>query len=195
MKLSLEVFFLMNLRWKIIPIYKKGDPSNAGNHRPVSMLSSFSKVFERALDNRIFHFLNMYAVLSEHEYMPLRPTQLAVCKAINLIVELILTRQKHLTTHKLLLGRLGSFGLRGTCPVPPFEGQKASNNNHSRWKIIFFRIKSSGAGCSSDQFSSHLSGICRTAMCASMPIKLVSYSLSKLKLMNRYTREKIKPFQ
>lgn len=39
------------------PLFKKGDPKNVENYRPISLLSSFSKIFEAAMCNRIVNFL------------------------------------------------------------------------------------------------------------------------------------------
>lgn len=42
--------------WKLArlkPIFKKGDPTNVSNYRPISNLNSISKVFERCLLNRL----------------------------------------------------------------------------------------------------------------------------------------------
>ena len=38
---------------EIKPIYKKGDKSKISNYRPVSLLTSFSKVFEKIIYNRL----------------------------------------------------------------------------------------------------------------------------------------------
>jgi hypothetical protein len=38
---------------KIIPIFKKGDKEDASNYRPISITSSFSKVYEKVFLNRL----------------------------------------------------------------------------------------------------------------------------------------------
>jgi hypothetical protein len=38
---------------QVVPIYKKGDPTEPGNHRPISLTSVFRKLLERS----IHHFL------------------------------------------------------------------------------------------------------------------------------------------
>ena len=41
---------------KIISLFKKGDTAKLESSRPISLLSSFSKVFEKLLYQRIFNF-------------------------------------------------------------------------------------------------------------------------------------------
>jgi len=43
---------------EIKPIYKKGDKSNISNYRHISLLASFSKIFERLIYNRLYHHIN-----------------------------------------------------------------------------------------------------------------------------------------
>ena len=43
---------------KIIPIFKKDDPMLCVNYRPISLLSIFSKIFEKLIYNRMYSFLN-----------------------------------------------------------------------------------------------------------------------------------------
>ena len=42
---------------KIIPIFKSDNASLAQNYSPISILPAFSKIFERAVCNRVFQFL------------------------------------------------------------------------------------------------------------------------------------------
>ena len=42
---------------KVIPLFKKGDDKILSNYRPISLLSSISKVFEKVIYNQIYcHF-------------------------------------------------------------------------------------------------------------------------------------------
>ena len=56
---------------RVVPIFKSGDPSLLSNYRPISMLSLFSKFFEKIVYNLVFDFL------SDNEYcMQGRPQDL-----------------------------------------------------------------------------------------------------------------------
>ena len=48
---------------EVTPIYKKGDKSKACNWRPISILSPFSKIFEKYLYDQINNFINKYKIL------------------------------------------------------------------------------------------------------------------------------------
>ena len=43
---------------KVVPIFKAGDSSKITNYRPISVLSFFSKVFERVMCNHISDFID-----------------------------------------------------------------------------------------------------------------------------------------
>ena len=43
---------------KVIPLYKKGDKALLGNYRPISILPSISKIFERIIFNQINDLLH-----------------------------------------------------------------------------------------------------------------------------------------
>ena len=43
---------------RVVPIFKSGDPSSICNYRPISVLSFFSKIFERYMYNHVVQFMD-----------------------------------------------------------------------------------------------------------------------------------------
>ena len=66
---------------KVIPVFKKGDPNCIENYRPISILSCFSKIFEKCVYARTIKFLDKYNILTKSQFG---------------------FRSKHSTTHALL---------------------------------------------------------------------------------------------
>jgi hypothetical protein len=57
------------LKYSIVkPLYKKGDKTDLSNYRPISMLTSFSKVLEKALCNRFNEYLNNNNILNSQQF-------------------------------------------------------------------------------------------------------------------------------
>ena len=50
------------------PIFKKGATNQFTNYRPISLLSSFSKLLEKIAANQIMKYLNKFKLLYEHQY-------------------------------------------------------------------------------------------------------------------------------
>ena len=57
------------MKYSIVkPIFKKGNKMNPTNYRPISLLTSFSKVFEKALFNRLAANLNTNKLLTGNQF-------------------------------------------------------------------------------------------------------------------------------
>ena len=50
---------------KVVPIFKKGNTKDMSNYRPNSLLTSFSKIFDKVIHEQLYSFLNDNSLLSE----------------------------------------------------------------------------------------------------------------------------------
>ena len=53
---------------KVIPIFKKGDPSLLTNYRPISLLFTLSQIFKRAIFTQLYSFFITNKILCEQQY-------------------------------------------------------------------------------------------------------------------------------
>lgn len=53
---------------KVIPLYKKNDKTMLDNYRPISLLPSISKVFERIVYNQLYEYLTTNEILFKSQY-------------------------------------------------------------------------------------------------------------------------------
>ena len=53
---------------KIIPLHKGGKIDEINNYRPISILSSLSKIFEKVINKRFIDFLKKYNVISDYQF-------------------------------------------------------------------------------------------------------------------------------
>ena len=72
---------------KVVPIFKSGDSSKITNYRPISVLSFFSKVFERVMYNHIIDFIESLNVLYKYQFgfRHKHSTQQAIITLVNKI--------------------------------------------------------------------------------------------------------------
>ena len=112
----------------IYPIYKNGDSESVNNYRPISILSSLSKILEKIIYKRLISFLDKYKVLEDNQYgfRANRSTEDALMKLVNTAVQHIDKKMKTVgifldlskafdtVSIPLLLSKLEKNGIRGT---------------------------------------------------------------------------------
>ena len=113
---------------RVVPIFKQGSKTDVGNYRPISLLSSFSKIYEKLMYNRVMEFLNFNGILHEMQYgfRPGRSCEHALLKAQQVLLDSLSRRQVSLlllidfskafdmVEHSILLKKLEHYGIRGT---------------------------------------------------------------------------------
>ena len=112
---------------EVIPIFKKGDNQDLTNHRPISLLSPFSKLLERHIHTEITNWINKYNLLTPYQYgfRKNSSTEQAITQIAEEISEnmqngyttctVFLDFRKAFDTidHQILLSKLYKFGIRG----------------------------------------------------------------------------------
>ena len=53
---------------KVIPLFKVGLKESLENYRPISLLNSLSKIFERIIFNRMYNFANKQKIFYEKQF-------------------------------------------------------------------------------------------------------------------------------
>lgn len=109
------------------PFLKQGDPQDVTNYRPISLISTFSKIFERIVNKRLVTYLEQNSILSpcQHGFRQLRSTETALIDFIEQIVSHIDKKQIALgiyidfskafdcVNHEILLLILQNLGVQG----------------------------------------------------------------------------------
>ena len=124
---------------KVIPIHKKESPTDPSNYRPISLLSVFSKIFEKLINRRLYDFLDKLNIFY--------PLQFGF-------------REKHSTNHALIsitdANRNTIDNQKYGCGVLIDLKKAFDTVNHS---ILLRKLEHYGIrGVALDWFTSYLSG-------------------------------------
>ena len=112
---------------RVCPIFKDGCKKTLSNYRPISLLPSFSKIYEKAMYKRLQRYLdskkilikNQYGFRTKHSsYMAILDMCDNISKSFDngeFSVGIFIDLQKAFNTlnHEILLAKLRHYGIRG----------------------------------------------------------------------------------
>ena len=112
---------------KVIPLFKKGDPTSINNYRPISLLLALSKIFKRVIYNQINNYFTLNNPYYERQYgfRSKHSTELAALDIIdtitsrmekgNIPITIYLDSSKAFDTlnHTILMNKLKFYGIQG----------------------------------------------------------------------------------
>lgn len=113
---------------KVVPIYKKGERYEISNYRPVSILPSVSKIYERVMYNRLVDHLQNNNLFDEqqHGFRKGKSTTSALLDFSETIIDAVdkgnnvasifmdLSKAFDSISHEVILHKLKAFGVLGT---------------------------------------------------------------------------------
>jgi len=112
---------------QVFPLFKKGNKTEMSDYRPVSLLTSFSKIFEKVIYDRLLQRTNENNIIDTDQYRfkTNSSTELAIFKLINQTLSHInnkssvcgifcnLTKDFDTVNHDILISKLEYYGIIG----------------------------------------------------------------------------------
>jgi hypothetical protein len=128
---------------KVLPIFKKGDKSLLDNYRPISLLSSLSKIFEKVVHKQIYNYFesNKLFFVNQYGFRPSHSTEFATLALTDHILNLLdndkipfsifmdLSKAFDTLDHSILLNKLRFYGLSSSS-ISWFESYLSERNQY-----------------------------------------------------------------